>query len=58
VHGHYVFEGEFIQFGHDVTQVVIRRRREMKATDESIDLLDAANLLGALQCVDDPGMSA
>ena len=53
-----MFEIEFVQFGHDLAQVIIRRRREMKAADEGVDLFDAADLLGALQRVDDPGMSA
>src|SRR5215469_9660812 len=58
VHWHYVFDIELIQFGHDLTQIVIRGGREMKATDEGVDLLDTTDLLGAFQGVDDPGMSA
>ena len=58
VHRHYVFDIEFVQFGHDLAQIVIRSRRQVKAANEGIDLVDAADLLGPFQRVDDAGMSA
>ncbi len=58
MHRHHVLGVELLQLGHDLAQIVVRRRRQVKAADQRVNLLDAADLLGALQGVDDAGMPA
>src|SRR5271167_598559 len=58
MHRHHVLQVELLQLRHDLAKIVVRRGRQVKATDERVDLFDAADLLGALQGVDDAGMPA
>jgi hypothetical protein len=58
MHRHHVIEIELLQLDHDLAQIVVGRRRQMKAADERVNLFDAADLLSTLQRVDDPAMPA
>lgn len=40
-------EIELLQFRHDLAQIVVQRRREVEAAEERVDLVDAADRLGA-----------
>ena len=49
---------ELLQLRHDLAQIVVGRRREVEAADERVDLVDAADRLGASERIYDTGMSA
>src|SRR5215471_19423412 len=48
MHRHHVLKLELLQFRHDLAQIVVRRREEVKAADQRVNLFDAADLLGTL----------
>ena len=56
MHWHHELEVELLQLRHNLVQIVVRRREEVKAADQRVDLFDTADLLGTLQRVDNPGM--
>src|SRR6516164_285613 len=58
MHRQRVLEVKLLQLGHDLSQIVVRRRREVEAAQQRIDLLDSADLLGPPQRIDDAAMSA
>jgi hypothetical protein len=58
MHRHHMVEVELLQLSHDLTQIVVGRREEVKSAYQRIDLVDAADLLRPLQRIDDAGMPA
>src|SRR5215472_14272620 len=58
VHWHDMRDVKLLKLGHHHGQVVGRCRREMEPADQCIDLLDAADLLGAPERVDDAAVTA
>src|SRR5215831_14763615 len=58
MHRHHMLEVEFFQLGHNLAQIVVRGRRQVKAAYQRVNLFYAADLLSAFECVDDAGMPA
>ena len=58
MHREDVLEIEFFQLGHYPAQIIVGRRSQVEAADQRVDLVDAADLLGALQRVDDAAVPA
>jgi hypothetical protein len=57
MHRQHVLEVKLLQLGHDLSQIVVRRRREVEAAQQRIDLLDSADLLRPPQRIDDAAMA-
>src|SRR5271169_779480 len=58
MHRHHVLDVEFLKLRHDLAQIVVGRRCQVKAADESVNLYDTADLLSPFQCVDNTGVPA
>ena len=58
MHRHYHVWIELFDLGDDVPRIVHRRRPEMEAADQGMDLLDAGRFLRLLHRIDDAAMAA
>ena len=58
MHREDVLDIERLQLGHHLREIVRRRRRQVEAADEGIDLVDAGDLFGPANRVDDAAMAA
>lgn len=58
VHRDHVVDVELLQFGNDLRQVRLLRRRQVETAAQRVYLLDPGHRLRALQRVDDPAVAA
>src|SRR5262249_58819439 len=58
MHRQHVRQVKLLQLRRDLSQIIVRRRRQVEAAKERVDLLDSADFLGVLKGVYDAGMSA